>query len=272
MRTTCASCEDNGIRGVKLHPLFQDLSLADPRVRRADAGAGRAPGSRSSPTPAPAATRRRTSAARPHAPARAARRGPDLTLIACHYGGYHRLDEAEAAVVGLRGRSWRPRGRRPLGRRSTRTGCGAIIARHGADRVVFGSDWPMTDPAAEIAAIRALGLRPADEAGDPRRQPRGRAGSGGVTGRGAGARRAARAARAAHDGPARAAQPARPTRRPPCATRCATSSPTTPCARRDRRQADAFCAGRPARRWAASTPCRSRRRWPGRPRSSTCTG
>ena len=36
----------------------------------------------------------------------------------------------------------------------------AIIARHGADRVVFGSDWPMTDPAAEIAAIRALGLTP----------------------------------------------------------------------------------------------------------------
>jgi hypothetical protein len=38
----------------------------------------------------------------------------------------------------------------------------AIIERHGPDRVVYGSDWPMTDPAAEIAAIRALGL-PADQ-------------------------------------------------------------------------------------------------------------
>ena len=38
----------------------------------------------------------------------------------------------------------------------------AIIGRHGADRVVFGSDWPMADPAAEIAAIRSLGL--SDEA------------------------------------------------------------------------------------------------------------
>jgi predicted TIM-barrel fold metal-dependent hydrolase len=37
-----------------------------------------------------------------------------------------------------------------------------IIARHGAGRVVYGSDWPMTDPAAEIAAVRALGL-PADQ-------------------------------------------------------------------------------------------------------------
>ena len=34
----------------------------------------------------------------------------------------------------------------------------SIIRRHGADRVIFGSDWPMTDPAAEVATIRSLGL------------------------------------------------------------------------------------------------------------------
>jgi hypothetical protein len=28
--------------------------------------------------------------------------------------------------------------------------------------VVFGSDWPMADPAAEIAAVRELGLEPAE--------------------------------------------------------------------------------------------------------------
>ena len=33
-----------------------------------------------------------------------------------------------------------------------------LIRRHGAERVVFGSDWPMTDPAAELKAIDALGL------------------------------------------------------------------------------------------------------------------
>jgi predicted TIM-barrel fold metal-dependent hydrolase len=41
----------------------------------------------------------------------------------------------------------------------------AIIRRHGADRVVFGSDWPMADPAAEIAAIRDLGLTKDEEDG-----------------------------------------------------------------------------------------------------------
>ena len=39
---------------------------------------------------------------------------------------------------------------------STPSGSSRLIRRHGADRVVFGSDWPMADPAAEIAAIRAL--------------------------------------------------------------------------------------------------------------------
>jgi predicted TIM-barrel fold metal-dependent hydrolase len=33
-----------------------------------------------------------------------------------------------------------------------------LIRRHGAERVVFGSDWPMTDPGAEVRAIDALGL------------------------------------------------------------------------------------------------------------------
>lgn len=36
--------------------------------------------------------------------------------------------------------------------------------RHGPDRMIFGSDWPMVDPAAEIEAIRRLELHPDDEA------------------------------------------------------------------------------------------------------------
>jgi hypothetical protein len=38
-----------------------------------------------------------------------------------------------------------------------------LIRRHGADRVVYGSDWPMADPTAEIAAVRALGLTPEEQ-------------------------------------------------------------------------------------------------------------
>ena len=57
------------------------------------------------------------------------------------------------------------------GRASTRSGVVAIIRRHGADRVVYGSDWPMADPAAEIAAIRALGAHARGDRRHPRRQP-----------------------------------------------------------------------------------------------------
>lgn len=151
---------DNGITGVKLHPLFQQLDLGAPRVldllkALADAGivvithvgAGASP--EANERGAPALLVRILEAV------------PTLQVIACHFGGYHRLAEAEQLVVGSRAvleTSWPPR-MAELAPERVRT----IIERHGADRVVFGSDWPMTDPAAEIAAVRALGLDPAAE-------------------------------------------------------------------------------------------------------------
>lgn len=154
------SLRNNGIRGVKLHPLFQDLSLSDPRVTEllhglaADgvtvithAGAGGSDAANERGTPA--VLRAALDAV------------PDLRLIACHFGGYHRLDEAEELIVGSRAyleTSWPPR-LGDLDKERVR----ALIRRHGAQRVVFGSDWPMADPAAEIASVRALGLEPHEE-------------------------------------------------------------------------------------------------------------
>jgi predicted TIM-barrel fold metal-dependent hydrolase len=156
------SLQDNGITGVKLHPLFQDLSLADPRVVSllavlADAGiiiithVGAGGDSGANDRGSPAALRALLDAV------------PALRLIACHFGGYHRLDEAEDLVVGSRAvleTSWPPT-TGGLDQARVRD----IIARHGADRVVYGSDWPMTDPAVEIAAVRSLGLADSEEAG-----------------------------------------------------------------------------------------------------------
>jgi predicted TIM-barrel fold metal-dependent hydrolase len=150
-----SSLKDNGIVGVKLHPLFQSLSLADPRVRDicaalAEAGmpvishVGAGGDADANDRGAPAALRALADGL------------PTLNLIACHYGGYHRLDAAEEHVVGSRvtlETSWPPTLAELDEERLV-----ALIRRHGADRVVFGSDWPMADPAAEIAAIRNLGL------------------------------------------------------------------------------------------------------------------
>ena len=40
----------------------------------------------------------------------------------------------------------------------------AVIEKHGADRIVFASDWPMADPGAEMEAVRAIGLSDDDTA------------------------------------------------------------------------------------------------------------
>ena len=148
------SLRRHGITRVKIHPLFQDFGLDDPRLwdlfeafddeiavitHVGEGGDARANGLSS-----PAMIRA------------IAQQFPDLRLIACHFGGYKILDDAEEMLAGadvVLETSWPPT---LATLRPERVA--ALIRRHGAERIVFGSDWPMTSPAAEIAAIEALGL------------------------------------------------------------------------------------------------------------------
>jgi predicted TIM-barrel fold metal-dependent hydrolase len=148
------SLRRHGVSGVKLHTLFQGFALDDKRIWElleafgssiaviTHVGAG---GSGE-------ANRRAT----PRMVRDIVHNFPQLRLIACHFGGYHQLDEAEQDLVGLNvylETSWPP-SMAALAPERVRS----IVRRHGAERIVFGSDWPMADPAAEITAIRALGL------------------------------------------------------------------------------------------------------------------
>jgi len=147
--------KDNGIVGVKLHPLFQSLSLADPRVEDILHGLAEA-GMPVITHVGSGGDDDANERGAPHHLAALVRKVPELTLIACHFGGYHALDEAEQHVVASRvllETSWPP----TVGDLD-KARLVELIRRHGADRVVYGSDWPMADPAAEIAAVRALGL------------------------------------------------------------------------------------------------------------------
>jgi predicted TIM-barrel fold metal-dependent hydrolase len=88
---------------------------------------------------------------------------PGLDVIACHFGGYRLLDEAEENIIGLPvyvDTAWPP----SLGDIDAER-LRAIIERHGPERVLFGSDWPMASPADELGAVRALGLGPEQTAG-----------------------------------------------------------------------------------------------------------
>ncbi|MFV2178070.1 amidohydrolase family protein [Actinomadura sp. LOL_016] len=144
----------HGVHGVKIHPLFQGFGLMHERlwelfeafgseipvITHVGAGGSDAVNQLSNP----AMIRKITSTF------------PKLRLIACHFGGYHMLAEAEEELRGLPvvlETSWPP----ALATVSPET-IRRIISRHGHERIVFGSDWPMTDPAAEISAIRSLNL------------------------------------------------------------------------------------------------------------------
>lgn len=152
-----ASLRAHGLPGAKVHPMFQDLRLDDPRLLATlDAmsgefavvihvgAAGDDPGERCTPAML----------------ADIARQFPRLDIIACHFGGYRRFDEALDTVIGLPihvDTSWPP----SLGTLAPDR-VRAAIEKHGPDRVVFASDWPMADPGAEIEVIRGLGLSDAD--------------------------------------------------------------------------------------------------------------
>ncbi|WP_244928896.1 amidohydrolase family protein [Nocardioides sp. W7] len=149
-----ASLERHGVQAVKIHPLFQKYALDDPRlweileafgsdyavITHVGEGGDAFTNSLSSPKMIRDITRQ----------------FPDLRLMACHFGGYKILDDAEEMLAGadvVLETSWPPSlaTLRPERVRD-------LIRKHGAERIVFGSDWPMTSPAEEIRAIEALGL------------------------------------------------------------------------------------------------------------------
>lgn len=155
-----AALRRHAIAGVKVHPLFQGFALDDPRLWRildamggewpviAHVGQGGDDAANARCTPAMIAA--------------IAERFPALALIACHFGAYRQLEDAEQLLAGrplFLDTSWPP----SLGDLDPAR-VRALIDRHGAERVIFGSDWPMADPGEELAAIRAIGLDAADEA------------------------------------------------------------------------------------------------------------
>ena len=89
------------------------------------------------------------------------RRFPKLTVIAAHFGGYSVWDEATAQLAGQFENLW--------------VDCSSsffamddahareLICAYGAERVLFGTDYPMWNPAQELERFLALRLPQRDE-------------------------------------------------------------------------------------------------------------
>jgi len=148
------SLRRHGLVGAKLHPLFQDYRLDDPRLLEtldaisdefvviAHVGSGRGSGSGERCTPPMLR--------------RLIRQLPKLRLVACHFGGFRELEQAAELIIGesvYLDTSWPPSLATLDGDRIS-----SLIRRHGVERVVFASDWPMASPAREVEAIERLGL------------------------------------------------------------------------------------------------------------------
>lgn len=148
------SLRANGVVGVKLHPLFQRFRLDDERLLAilealgdefpviAHVGKGGVPETDQLATPAMLAG--------------VIDQLPRLRLMATHFGGFHRLEEVEEHVIGrdvVLETSWPPTLRALPPEQVV-----DMIRRHGVHRVVFGSDWPMSDPVECMDVVRNLGL------------------------------------------------------------------------------------------------------------------
>ncbi|WP_435742012.1 amidohydrolase family protein [Nocardioides sp. SYSU DS0663] len=149
-----ASLRRHGVTAVKIHPLFQNYALNHPRLWEifeafgsefaviTHVGEG--------------GDAYRNSLSSPRMIRDIAAQFPDLRLMACHFGGYKILDDAEEMLAGadvVLETSWPPTLKTLRPERVRR-----LIRNHGAERIVFGSDWPMTSPQEEIEAIQGLGL------------------------------------------------------------------------------------------------------------------
>jgi predicted TIM-barrel fold metal-dependent hydrolase len=140
-----------GIRGLKFHPQYMACAPDDPRtirIARAAARCGLAmtfhAGHDLAYDKSDIATPRRMRAL--------ADAVPDLRLLACHLGGWHQWDQVEKHLVGTDvylDTSF------CFGQCPEETLLSIVLA-HSAQRLLFGTDSPWADPAAELASFNRL--------------------------------------------------------------------------------------------------------------------
>lgn len=140
---------DGGLKGIKLHPDFQMFNIDDPKVFGIyETCEGRLPILFHTGDD-------RYDFSRPKRLADVLEKFPDLVVIAAHFGGYSRWEEALEYLAGRKNVYM-----------DTSSSLGMIddelarkiIEKHGADNMLFGSDYPMWEPKDEIDKLINLGI------------------------------------------------------------------------------------------------------------------
>jgi len=140
-----------GLRGIKIHPDTQGVNLDDPRLMRVYAHAEK----RGLPVVVHTGDYR-YDFSHPRRLQNVLHTFPNLVMDGAHFGGWSLYDlaieylEHERCFLDLSSSM------RYLGPRRTRE----LIEIYGADRIMFGSDFPMWSPAEELEHFNALELDP----------------------------------------------------------------------------------------------------------------
>ena len=141
-----------GLRGVKLHPDTQKVNMDDDRLMRIyELIEGRMPlvmhcGDY------------RTDFSHPRRMKRILHEFPNLVVDAAHFGGWSVFDLAVEYLENENCFLAMSSSQKFLGRRRTRELCEI----YGADRILFGSDFPMWDPSEEFELFESLDFPKAD--------------------------------------------------------------------------------------------------------------
>jgi len=145
-----------GCRGIKLHPEFQGIDLADPRL---DPFFEEISGDFIVVFHMGDKKKSAQCLSAPHKLAAILGRFPKLKAVAAHMGGYHRWEESLAELAGKE---------LYFDTSSTiayvdKTLLKKIVARHGTERIVLGSDFPLQSPAEAYAELESLDFLTASE-------------------------------------------------------------------------------------------------------------
>ena len=149
---TLAEIETLGLKGVKIHPDTQRFPIDDERMNPVyDALQGRMPIMIHCGDP-------RYDNSHPRRLKKVLKEFPKLTVIAAHLGGWSIFDTAfeclkdENCFVDISSSMMF----------MSKEQMEQYIAGYGADRVLFGSDFPLWSPAQEVEAFLKLNLKPDD--------------------------------------------------------------------------------------------------------------
>lgn len=150
----------NGVKGLKFHSPFQQFrpdekrmmpiyeAMGDDMVAQFHVGSG-------------LSEENKTVLATPASIFNVIENFPKLKVVAAHFGGFKLLEEAEQYLVGRNlylDTAWPP-----SLKGLSRDTIVRIINKHGAEKILFGSDCPTADPVTEIQFINSLKLNDGDK-------------------------------------------------------------------------------------------------------------